>query len=177
MSRIPLTPVESVSPAARDFMRRHGELNVFRLLAGAPKVFDGWSAMVDTQLGSRTFGPRLRELVVLRTAHLQRCAYQIAQHTSVGRRAGISPAEISALSTEGPVSGFTEPESTVLAFVSELCTTGTVTQETFAAARTVLDEPELSELLLLVSLYYGLAIVLNAVDPDIDHDARLETSS
>ncbi|MFF4213634.1 hypothetical protein ACFYZE_30650 [Streptomyces sp. NPDC001796] len=41
MSRIPPTPVESVSPAARDFMSRRGELNVFRLLAGAPKVFDG----------------------------------------------------------------------------------------------------------------------------------------
>ena len=177
MSRIPLTSVDSVTPAARDFMSRRGELNVFRLLAGAPQVFDGWSAMVDAQLDSRTFGPRLRELVVLRIAHLQHCAYQIAQHTYVGQRAGISAAEISALSAEGPVSGFTEPESTVLDFVSELCTTGTVTQETFAAAQAVLDEPELSELLLLVSLYYGLALVLNAVDLDIDHDARLETSS
>ncbi|MEU6016872.1 carboxymuconolactone decarboxylase family protein [Streptomyces sp. NPDC047515] len=177
MSRIPLTPVASVSPAARDFLDRHGELNVFRLLAGAPRVFDGWSAMVDAQLDSRTFGPRLRELVVLRIAHLQHCAYQIAQHDYVGRRAGISAAEISALSAEGSVPGFTEPERTVLAFVSELCTTGTVTDETFTAARTVLDEPELSELLLLVSLYYGLALVLNAVDLDIDHDARLETSS
>jgi 4-carboxymuconolactone decarboxylase len=177
VSRIPLTPVESVSPAARDFMRRRGELNVFRLLAGAPKVFDGWNAMVDAQLDSRTLGPRLRELVILRIAHLQHCAYQIAQHTSVGRKAGISDAEISALSAEGSVSGFAEPESTVLAFVSELCTTGTVSRKTFAAARTVLDEPALSELLLLVSLYYGLALVLNAVDLDIDHDARLETSS
>ncbi|MEV5011606.1 hypothetical protein ACIQFZ_21675 [Streptomyces sp. NPDC093064] len=51
-----------------------------------------------------------------------------------------------------------------------------MTQETFAAARAVLDEPELSELLLLVRLHYGLALVLNAVDLDIDHDARLETS-
>ncbi|MFF4213635.1 carboxymuconolactone decarboxylase family protein [Streptomyces sp. NPDC001796] len=88
--------------------------------------------MVDAQLDSRTFDPRLRELVVLRIAHLQHCAYQIAQHTSVGRRAGISDAEISALRTEGSVSRFAEPESTVLAFVGELCTTGTVTQETFA---------------------------------------------
>ncbi|MFE7430879.1 carboxymuconolactone decarboxylase family protein [Streptomyces sp. NPDC057545] len=177
MSRIPLTPVESVGPAARDFMRRRGELNAFRLLAGAPKVFDGWSAMVDAQLDSRTFGPRLRELVVLRIAHLQRCTYQIAQHTYAGPRTGISAVEISALSAEGPVSGFTDPESTVLDFVSELCTTGTVTEKTFAATRTVLDEPELSELLLLVSLYYGLALVLNAVDPDVDHDARPEPSS
>ncbi|MFF4213636.1 hypothetical protein ACFYZE_30660 [Streptomyces sp. NPDC001796] len=40
----------------------------------------------------------------------------------------------------------------------------------------MLDEAELSELLLLVSLYYGLALVLNTVDLDIDHDVRLETS-
>ncbi|MYV46436.1 hypothetical protein [Streptomyces sp. SID2888] len=58
-----MPPVESVSPAARDFMCRRGELNVSRLLAGAPKVFAGWSAMIDAQRDSRTFGPRLRELV------------------------------------------------------------------------------------------------------------------
>lgn len=176
MSRIPLTPVESVTPTARDFMRRRGELNVFRLLAGAPKVFDGWTTMVDAQLDSRTFSPRLRELVILRIAHLQRCAYQIAQHTDVGRAAGISDAEISALSAEGQVPGFAEPENTVLIFVGELCTTRTVTQETFAAARAVLDEARLAELLLLTGLYYGLALVLNAAQPGIDDQARLETS-
>lgn len=176
MSRIPLTPVESLTPTARDFLRRHGELNVFRLLAGAPKVFDGWSAMVDAQLDGGSFSPRLRELVILRIAHLQRCAYQIAQHTDVGRAAGISDAEISALSAEGSVPGFAEPENTVLIFVGELCTTGTVTQETFAATRAVLDEARLTELLLLISLYYGLALVLNAAEPDIDDQARLETS-
>ncbi|GLW07975.1 hypothetical carboxymuconolactone decarboxylase [Microtetraspora sp. NBRC 13810] len=176
MSRIPLTPVESLAPAARDFMRRRGELNVFRLLAGAPEVFDGWSTMVDAQLDSRTFGPRLRELVILRVAYLQHCAYEIAQHTDVGRHAGIGDAEIRALSAEGPVPGFTGPENTVLGFVDELCVTGTVTRETFAAARAVLDEAELTELLLLVSLYYGLALLLNAAEPDIDDDARLVTS-
>ncbi|KUJ34003.1 carboxymuconolactone decarboxylase family protein [Streptomyces sp. MI02-2A] len=176
MSRIPLSPAASASPDARDFMRRRGELNVFRLLAGAPKVFDGWSQMVDAQLDSRTFSPRLRELAVLRIAHVQHCAYQIAQHTYVGRRAGISETEIDALSAEGLAPSFTETERTVLAFVDELCTTGTVTEETFEVTRAALDEAELTELLLLVSLYYGLALVLNAVDLDIDHEARLETS-
>ncbi|GAA3681467.1 carboxymuconolactone decarboxylase family protein [Nonomuraea antimicrobica] len=177
MSRIPLTPVESVTPTARDFMRRRGELNVFRLLAGAPKVFDGWTTMVDAQLDSHTFSPRLRELVILRIAHLRHCAYEIAQHTDLARDAGVSDAEISALSVEGPVPGLAEPESTVLAFVGELCVTGTVTQATFSAARAVLGEAALTELLLLVSLYYGLALVLNAAEPGIDDHVRLVTPS
>lgn len=101
MSRLPLTRIEDATPAAREFMHRRGELNVFRLLAGAPRVFDGWATWVDRQLDSTTFSPRLREMVILRVAHLQRCPYELAQHTGSADHVGIDPVQRAALAPEG----------------------------------------------------------------------------
>jgi 4-carboxymuconolactone decarboxylase len=72
------------------------------------------------------------------------------------------------------VPGLDRIETTVLAFVSELCGSGTVGAATFADTHTVLGTAALTELLLLVSLYYGLALVLNAADLQIDNHTRLE---
>jgi 4-carboxymuconolactone decarboxylase len=176
MSRIPLTDPAQASPTAREFISRRGELNVFRLLAGAPRVFDGWTRMVDTQLDSTTLPTRLRELVVLRVAHLQRSDYELAQHRDVAHRAGITESEIAAVTSDGPVIGFDPTESAVLGFVTELVTTGSVGPDTFAATETRLGAAASTELLLLVGLYYGLAMVLNAADVEIDRTGRLETN-
>lgn len=176
-SRIPLGP-HQLSATGQAFIDRRGELNVFRLLAGAPRVFDGWTRMVDAQLDSATFSTRLRELVILRIAHLQHSRYELAQHTDVARRVGITESEIALVtdqvSGKGAARSLDHLETTVLAFVTELCTTTTVSDETFTATETLLGTPALTELLLLISLYYGLALVLNATDLPVDETNRLD---
>ncbi|WP_430336059.1 carboxymuconolactone decarboxylase family protein [Rhodococcus sp. ACT016] len=174
MSRIALSKLDDLSPTASEFVTRRGQLNVFRLLAGAPEVFDGWIRMVDAQLNSTTISGRLSELVILRVAHLQRSRYELAQHADVARQGGISESEIAAVTSDGPVTGFAPAEATVLSFVTELVTTRTVSAESFAAADAQLGTAAVTELLMLVSLYYGLALVLNASDVEIDRTDRLE---
>ena len=71
MSRIPLAIIEEQPEPLRDWMARRGNLNVFRLLANAPDVFAGWTHMVDELFASPTFSRRMREVVILRVAHLQ----------------------------------------------------------------------------------------------------------
>ncbi|MDT7735467.1 MAG: hypothetical protein QOE12_2641 [Mycobacterium sp.] len=47
MSRIPLADIDQQSEPIREFVARRGALNVFRVLANAPRVFTGWTQMVD----------------------------------------------------------------------------------------------------------------------------------
>jgi len=169
-----MSKLDDLSPTASEFVTRRGRLNVFRLLAGAPQVFDGWVRMVDAQLNSTTISARLCELVILRVAYLQRSRYELAQHVDVARREGITESEIAAVTSDGPVTGFAPAEDAVLSFVTELVTTGTVSAESFAAVDAQLGTAAVTELLLLVSLYYGLALVLNASDVEIDRTDRLE---
>ena len=58
--------------------------------------------------------------------------------------------------------------------ITELCTTHHLRDDSFAAARAVFGDAALTELLMIVSCYYGLALVLNAADLDIDTTARFQ---
>ena len=180
MTRIPLVRPEDIPQAAREFVDRRGGLALYRLLANAPAVFVGWTRMAEEVLNSSTFSARMRELVVLRVAYLQGSSYEVGHHIVRGRRTGICQRHLDAVTSDDDLAaaGFDDTELAVLAFVSELCTTNRVSDESFASARSALgDDGIITELLILVSLYYGLALVLNAAELELDENARYESDT
>jgi 4-carboxymuconolactone decarboxylase len=176
MSRIPLTGVEEQPEPIRQFMARRGDLNVFRLLAIAPHVFVGWTQMVDELFDSPTFNLRMREVIILRVAHLQGSRYELAQHTGIARATGLTEQQINAILDTDDIgtAGFSRTERAALDVVTELCSTHRLRDDSFAAARAVFGDEAFTELLMIISCYYGLALVLNAVDLDIDATARFQ---
>jgi 4-carboxymuconolactone decarboxylase len=160
----------------RQFIERRGTLNVLRLLANAPNVFGGWAAMVGEIFASETFSARLREVIILRVGYLQDSAYELAQHVGLARDAGLTEQQIDALVGDGCLNaaGFSGTEHTVIDTITELCTTHRLRDESFAAAHALFGDEALTELLMIVSCYYGLALVLNAADVDIDATARFQ---
>ena len=176
MSRIPLTSIEQQPEPVRQWMARRGNLNVFRLLANAPQVFAGWTQMVDELFESATFSPRMREVVILRVAHLQGSRYELGQHIGIARNAGLTDQQINAILDDGDLAaaGFSATERTALDVTTELCSTHRLRDDTFAAAQAVFGDEALTELLMVISCYYGLALVLNAADLDVDATARFQ---
>jgi 4-carboxymuconolactone decarboxylase len=176
MSRIPLTNIEQQPEPMRQWMERRGNLNVFRLLANAPDVFVGWTQMVDELFDSPTFDRRMREVVILRVAHVQGSRYELSQHQGIARSAGLTEQQINAILNTGDLdtAGFSHAERTALDVVTELCKTHRLRDDSFASARAVFGDEALTELLMLVSCYYGLALVLNAVDLDVATEARFQ---
>jgi 4-carboxymuconolactone decarboxylase len=176
MSRIPLVDIEEQPEPIREFTARRGNLNVFRLLANAPNVFAGWSQMVDELFDSPTFSLRMREVVILRVAHLQGSRYELSQHVGIARTAGLTDQQINAILDNGDLAaaGFSDTERTALDVTTELCSTYQLRDDTFAAAQAVFGDEALTELLMIISCYYGLALVLNATDLDVDAAARFQ---
>jgi 4-carboxymuconolactone decarboxylase len=176
MSRIPLTSIEEQPEPVRQWMARRGNLNVFRLLANAPHVFPGWTQMVDELFDSPTFDLRMREVVILRVAHLQGSRYELAQHTGIARGAGLTEPQINAILGNGDLeaAGFSDTERTALDVTTELCGSRRLRDGSFAAAQAVFGDEALTELLMIISSYYGLALVLNAADLDVDATARFQ---
>jgi 4-carboxymuconolactone decarboxylase len=177
MSRMPLTTVDQQSEPIREFMARRGELNLFRLLAHAPAVFVGWAQMVDEMLDSPTFTPRMRELIILRVAYLQGTPYELSQHMELARSAGLTERQIDVIvdaNGDYEAAGLSRTERVVLDAVTELCTTRHLREESFATVHPALGDEALTELLMILSCYYGLALVLNAVELDIDTTSRLQ---
>ncbi len=176
MSRIPLTSSEQHPEPIRQFIARRGDLNAFRLLANAPHVFVGWAQMVDELFDSPTFSLRMREVIIVRVAHLQASRYELSQHIGIARATGLTEQQINALIdiADPDAAGFSATERTALGVATELCSTHRLRDETFAAAHGVFGDEALTELLMIISCYYGLALVLNAVDLEVDTTARFQ---
>ena len=139
-----------------------------------PTSSPGGRRLVDELFDSPTFTLRTRELVILRVARLQDSRYELSQHIGIASDAGLTEAQISAIveSEDFDAAGFTDTERLLLDVVTELCGTHRLSDQSFANAHAVLGDEALTELLMLVSCYYGLALVLNAVDVNVDTESR-----
>ncbi|WP_205869470.1 carboxymuconolactone decarboxylase family protein [Mycobacterium colombiense] len=170
MTRMPLANADEQPEHIRQRIDRPDTLNVLKLIANAPNIFDGWAQMAGQLFESPTFTPRMREVIILRVGHLQDSPYELAQHKNFARTAGLTDQQIDALQDKANLNaaGFSADERTVIDTVTELCTTRRLTDDTFVTAHALLGDEALTELLMIVSCYYGLALVLNAVDLDID---------
>jgi alkylhydroperoxidase family enzyme len=175
MARIAYRQPAEMTEQARELTAARGNLNVYRALANAEKVFTGWMLAGDAALASPVVPVRLRELVVLRTAYLMDSPYELGQHRDVSRTAGLSGDEINAVTSESDweEAGFDTVELALLRLTSELLTTRNVSAEVVDEVRTALGSEATVEVLMVIGRYAGLALMLNALEVDLDESARL----
>jgi len=175
MTRIPYRRPEEMTERARELTAERGNLNVYRTLANAEKVYTGWMLAGRDALTSPVLPRRLRELIVLRAAYLMDCAYELGQHNDIARTAGVSGDEIKAITSDSDwnTAGFGPVELAVLQLTTELVITRGVAPPVFDQVHEVLGAEATVEVLMLISRYAGLALMLNALDVDLDETARL----
>src|SRR3984893_13441628 len=128
MTRIAYRRPEEMTDQARELTSARGNLNVYRALANAEKVVTGWVLAGQAALASPVLPVRLRELVVLRTAYLMDCSYELGQHRDVARTAGVGADEIKAVTSESDwqEAHFDAVELVLLHLTTELLTTRNV---------------------------------------------------
>jgi alkylhydroperoxidase family enzyme len=101
--------------------------------------------------------------VILRVAHLRDCEYERRQHVRLGRRAGLTDADIARVA-EGPnAEGWSARQRVLLTAVDELDSRRDLSDATWAAVREHLDEPATIELCMLAGHYELLATVIGTL--------------
>ncbi|AFC43386.1 carboxymuconolactone decarboxylase family protein [Mycobacterium intracellulare] len=175
MTRIPYREPEDMPELARELTAQRGNLNVYRALANAERVFTSWMVAGDAALTSPVLPRRLRELIVLRTAYLMDCTYELGQHKDVAQTVGIDSDTIAALTSESDwqKGDFDPTELAVLHLTTDLVTTRRVAPELFAQVHQALGSEATMEALMVINRYAGLALMLNALEVDLDETARL----
>ncbi|MEZ0350700.1 carboxymuconolactone decarboxylase family protein [Mycobacterium sp. pR1184] len=80
---------------------------------------------MDELYANPTFSARMREVIVLRVANLQGCAYELGQHRDVALESGVSAEQIDAVTTESDweTGYFARTELAVLRLTTELVST------------------------------------------------------
>jgi alkylhydroperoxidase family enzyme len=106
------------------------------------------------------------------------CRYELGQHTDIAPTARVAEQEIKALTAESDweqldLVDFSDIERSVVHLVSELLTTHSVPPALFADVHKALGSEATIEVLMVIGRYAGLALMLNALDVDLDESARL----
>jgi alkylhydroperoxidase family enzyme len=103
------------------------------------------------------------------------CCYELGQHNDIAQTAGVAPDEISAITSDSDweTAGFDPGELAVLELTTELLSTRKVSAPLFDHVHTALGSEATVEVLMVINRYSGLALMLNALEVDLDETARL----
>jgi AhpD family alkylhydroperoxidase len=141
---------------------------IFTTLGRNRRMFWGWLHFAGRLMPGGKLPRRESELVILRVAHLAGSAYEFEHHVRLGRRAGVSRADVDRVVAGSGATGWTARERALLTAVDELHQTRDVSDATWSELSAHLDDARLVELLMLVGHYEMLATTLHTlrVAPD-----------
>jgi len=129
-------------------------------------------SLLDFALSFRTgnLDPKLRELVILRTATLRGSSYELFHHLPAAKMAGLSEKEISVITSAQP-SGLGIKHSVLVQLVDDCSKLGNVSDSTFDKASKIFSKGEIAEATLLAGLYEMLACFLKTMGVELDPHA------
>jgi len=171
-AKIPLPTDEDLDREIRELLADLPPLNVFRMVAGAPRAVRPFLQLGGAVL-STALDARRREIAVLRVAHATNAGYEWAQHEQLGRRAGVTDAEIDAIGSEERVSSLDEECNLICRVADEVSRDVRLSD---AALEQIMDRygaREAAELILLVSYYNMVSRFLESTRVELEDEPLL----
>ena len=140
-----------------------GPPNLFLTMGRRRKLFRGWLRFAGRLMPGGTLRRRETELVILRVAHLRGCRYEWEHHVRLGRKVGVSDADITRVVAGAGAPGWSRREEVILRAVDEWLHQHDLTDASWTALRAHLDEPQTIELCMLVGHYELLATLITTL--------------
>jgi AhpD family alkylhydroperoxidase len=173
-ARIAPGGLRETGPAIWAFSRIAGRVtgtnppHVFTTLGRGRGLFWGWLHFAGRLMPGGKLPRRETELVILRVAQLRGCSYEFDHHVRLGRRAGVTAADVERVVSGSATAGWSSQERLLMRATEELIGDRDLGDETWSALRATYDERTVIELLLLVGHYDMLATTLMTlrVEPD-----------
>jgi 4-carboxymuconolactone decarboxylase len=126
---------------------------------------------------SSKLAARVREVLILRIAWLRHAEYEYVAHVALGKRAGLTDAEIELLQIGPNAAGLTANDADLVRAVDELKAEARISPRTWAALSQVFDSHQLLELIFIVGCYETLAMALNSCLVQMDGTAGLDPAT
>ncbi|RZT67061.1 carboxymuconolactone decarboxylase family protein [Leucobacter luti] len=140
--------------------------NILGIYANHPPLVTGWMPF-SAHLKHSALSDRVREMAILRTTWLGGGEYEWAQHCRIALGAGLSQAEIDALSDLGPAT-WSEGDAVIVRAIDEICRTRNVSDDTWARLAEQFDRPQLIDFVFLVSTYDMHCVAFNTLGLQLD---------
>jgi 4-carboxymuconolactone decarboxylase len=137
-----------------------------------PKLTRAYLKFSTYLLYGSTLPPRIRELVILRVAHRRDCTYEWSHHVDMGKKLGLTDADIEAAQAGQSTDAF---DSALLRAVDELDEKSNLSDQTWAALAERLDEQQRMDLVFTTGNYIALAMALNTFGVEVEQDQSART--
>jgi AhpD family alkylhydroperoxidase len=142
--------------------------HLFLTMARRRALFRGWLRFAGRLMPGGKLPRRDTELIILRVAHLRDCAYEFDHHVRLGRRAGVTAADVERVRGGSSAAGWSDRERVLLAAVDQLHDNRDLDDAMWSDLRGHLTEADVVEFVLLAGHYEMLATFLRTlrIEPD-----------
>lgn len=170
--KIPLPTDDELEPEPRRLLANLPPLNVFRMVAGAPRALRPFLELGGAVL-STALDARRREIAVLRVGHATGSPYEWAQHEQLARNVGVTEREIDAIRAEEPVTSLDEECNLICRVADEISRDVRLSDDALQQIIERYGPREARELILLVAYYNMVSRFLESTRVEIEDEALL----
>ncbi len=137
------------------YMQQRGNVpNMFRTVAHRPEIFQTMIAHFEAILNTGTLPLKLKELVIVRTSHLNHCEYCLSSHSRIAKKLGWSEDQIAHVEQYAQRDDFTVAEKAALRLAELMtCNDRPLNDAEWQELRAEYSEGEIVELMAAIGLF------------------------
>lgn len=143
-------------------------MHVLGTLAHHPALAKAFLTFNAHVAGASTLSARTRELVILRISWLRYSEYEFVQHVILGRRAGLTDAEIARVQAGPEADGWDAGDADLLRAVDELVARARIGDATWARLARTHGTAQLMDLVFVIGCYEILGMAINSFDSQLE---------
>lgn len=168
--RLPLLDVEEARLRASEvgIPQHMADLNVFRTLLHQPGAAAAVNRMLHALLWKGSLDARLRELLILRIGWTCGAVYEWTHHWAIALAVGVPEDDVLGVRDWLAHEGFDDLDRAVLAATDESLTDGSISDLTWRACATHLDEAQLVEMVVAIGNWTLFARLLPSLDVPLE---------
>jgi alkylhydroperoxidase family enzyme len=167
--RVAPLPADERDERQAELVRYAGsEFGIYTTLVRHPELFADWIVLARRLLRLSSLEPRDRETLILRTAYRCKARYEWSHHDVIGRRTGLTDADLAVLSTDAVGPDVDPATALLLQAADELIDDHVLRDETWAALSQAYGQNQVIEMCMLVGSYAMLAGALNSLGVQIE---------
>jgi uncharacterized peroxidase-related enzyme len=177
MARLPYLDRDQLPEMERDIfdnlLAQRGSIgNIFRTVAHSPLLLRRMLYFSDGLRNRTRLDRRLRELAILTVGRLTNAEYEYVHHQRLAKSVGVRQEQLDRLAAWETDAVFNDQERAVIRYATEVTQNVKITDATFDALRTFLDNEQIVELTLNIGFYNMVVRFLVPMQVDLEPGAR-----
>ncbi len=142
---------------------RGGVLHLYAMLLHSAPIGEGWLNYLTAIRQKAGLAGDVREMVIMRIAHLNGAPYEAQQHAPIALKEGMTQGQLDALDDWVPSPLFSPMQRAVLAYTDAMTKEIHVSDPVFADVRGFFDETGIVELTATIAAYNMVSRFLEAL--------------